>query len=142
MSCCRESSFGRKKNSFGPFFHLMVQLINGTEMHTERLAVFHTGRLSAFFLSYGRRGCTNPSEKGGSKSTSRSRSPGHARLRQCRIVLPDTHVPVGRRPRRNGNPCSNHTLLEARSFASHISHLKCFVIISIVAVELFVRTLT
>ena len=93
-------------------------------------------------LSYGSRGCTNPSEKGDSKSTSLSTSPGHARLRQSRISRPDTHVPVGRRPHRNGNPCSNHTLLGVRSLASHISHLKCFVFLSMMAIMLFFRHLT
>jgi hypothetical protein len=86
-------------------------------------------------LSCGSRGCTNPSEKGGSKSTSPSKSPKHARLRQSRIFRPGTHVPVGRRPRRNGNPCSNYILLEVRSLTSHISHLKCFVFLPIVAIS-------
>ena len=131
-----------KKERFWPFFPF-----HGSIDQWGRNACRTPGSVShrpVFGLpqSYGSKGCTKPSEKGGSKSTSLSRSPGYTRLQQYRISRPDTHVPVGRRPRRNGNPCSNHTLLEDRSLASHISHLKCFVFMSMAAIKLFIRHLT
>jgi hypothetical protein len=45
--------FGGKKNSFGPFYHLKIQLINRAEMNTGRLAVFNAGRFSAILCSMG-----------------------------------------------------------------------------------------
>ena len=44
---------GGKENSFGPFFHLKVQLINRAEVHTGCLAVFHAGRFSTLFCPMG-----------------------------------------------------------------------------------------
>jgi hypothetical protein len=44
---------GGKKNSFGPFFHLKVQLINRAEVHTGCLAVFYAGRFFALFCPVG-----------------------------------------------------------------------------------------
>ncbi len=44
---------GGKENSFGPFFHLKVQLINRAEVHTGSLAVFHAGWFFALFCPVG-----------------------------------------------------------------------------------------
>ena len=47
------SLIGGIENSFGSFFHLMVQLINRAEMHTGRLTMFYAGWFLAFFCPVG-----------------------------------------------------------------------------------------